>query len=187
VIGGVEDGSPADEAGLQPGDVVTAINGETLQNYLQIGNRVASMQPGQEVTLTVRRNGESREINVTLGAADTGGTEGGGDDTPSEDQMMQELGLSLRNITPEIARQLGLDDTDGVVITDVDRSNPMIRSSGLSPKQVIVEIAGQPVPDVETFQEVYAGIAPGQAFRVLVRLPQGFVDVTSLRKPSNGG
>jgi serine protease Do len=188
VIGGVEDGSPADEAGLQPGDVVTAINGETLENYLQIGNRVASMQPGQEVTLTVRRNGESREINVTLGAADTGGTEGGGDgDAPSEDQMMQELGMSLRNITPEIARQLGLDDTDGVIITDVDRSNPMIRSSGLSPKQVIVEIAGQPVPDVETFQEVYGEIEPGQAFRVVVRLPQGFVDVTSLRKPANGG
>jgi serine protease Do len=63
----------------------------------------------------------------------------------------------------------------------------MIRSSGLSPKQVIVEIAGQPVPDVETFQEVYGEIEPGQAFRVVVRLPQGFVDVTSLRKPANGG
>jgi serine protease Do len=188
VIGGVEDGSPAAEAGLQPGDVVTAINGERMQNYLQLGNTVASMRPGEEVTLSVWRNGETREITVTLGSASTGGAEGGGEgDTPSEDQMMQELGLSLRNITPEIARQLGLDDTDGVIITDVDRSNPMIRSSGLSPKQVIVEIAGQPVPDVETFQEVYGEIPPGQAFRVVVRLPQGFVDVTSLRKPANGG
>jgi serine protease Do len=40
---------------------------------------------------------------------------------------------------------------------------------------------------VETFQEVYGEIEPGQAFRVVVRLPQGFVDVTSLRKPANGG
>jgi len=187
VIGDVQDGSPADDAGLQPGDVVTALNGEPLQNYLQIGNRVASMQPGQEVTLTIRRNGESREISVTLGSADTGGSEGGGDEAPSQDQMMQELGMSIQNITPEIARQLGLDDTDGVVITDVDRSNPMIRSSGLSPKQVIVEVAGQPVPDVETFREVYGEIPPGRAFRVVVRLPQGFVNVTSLRKPENGG
>ena len=188
VIGQVQEGSPADEAGLQAGDVVTAINGEPLQNHLQIGNQIASMQPGQEVTLTVQRDGESREITVTLGSASTGGSdEGGGGDAPSQDQMMQELGLGLRNITPEIAEQLGLDSAEGVIITDVDRSNPMIRSSGLSPKQVIVEIAGQPVPDVETFQEVYAEISPGQAFRVVVRLPQGFVDVTSLRKPSNGG
>jgi serine protease Do len=184
VIGSVEEGSPADEAGLQPGDIVTAINGDPMQNYLQLGNTVASMRPGEEVTLTVWRDEETQEITVTLGAADTGGSEGGGEgDAPSQDQMMQELGLSLRNVTPEIARQLGLDSADGVIITDVDRSNPMIRNSGLSPKQVIVEIAGQPVPDVETFQEVYAEIPEGRAFRVVVRLPQGFVDVTSLRKP----
>ncbi|MFB6248095.1 MAG: Do family serine endopeptidase [Salinibacter sp.] len=188
VIGRVLEGSPAAEAGLKAGDVVTAINGEPMQNYLQIGNKIASMQPGQEVTLTIRRNGESRKITVTLGSADTGGSaDDGGGDAPSQDQMMQELGLSLRNVTPEIARQLGLDSAEGVVITDVDRSKPMIRNSGLEPKQVIVEIAGQPVPDVETFQQVYGKIPAGEAFRVVVRLPQGFVDVTSLRKPSNGG
>ena len=188
VIGNVEDGSPADEAGLQAGDVVTSINGEPLQNHLQIGNRVASMQPGDEVTLTISRNGEIREINVTLGAANTGGSDGGGEENaPSQDQLMDELGLSIRNITPEIARQLGFDNTDGVVVTDVDRSNPMIRNSGLSPRQVIIEIAGKSTPDVETFQEVYGEIPPGEAFRVLVRLPQGFVDVTSLRKPADNG
>jgi serine protease Do len=63
----------------------------------------------------------------------------------------------------------------------------MIRNSGLSPRQVIVEIAGQPTPDVETFQQVYGEIPPGEAFRVVVRLPQGFVDVTSLRKPADNG
>ena len=78
VIGGVEDGSPADKAGLEPGDVVTAINGERMQNYLQLGNTVASMRPGDEVTLTVWRDGETQEITVTLGATSTGATEGDG-------------------------------------------------------------------------------------------------------------
>jgi len=184
VIGQVEDGSPADEAGLQPGDIVTAINGNELDNYLQIGNTVASMRPGEQVTLSVRRNGETREITVTLGAADGDGeTSASDDEAPSQDQLMEELGLSVQDITPEIARQLGLDDTEGVVITDVDGSNPMIRQSGLQPRQVIVEMAGRSTPDVETFQEVYGQIPAGEAFRVVVRLPQGFVDVTSLRKP----
>jgi serine protease Do len=142
------------------------------------------MRPGEQVTLSVRRNGETREITVTLGAADGDEEASSSDDeAPSQDQLMEELGLNVQNITPEIARQLGLDDTEGVVITDVDGSNPMIRQSGLQPRQVIIEMAGRPVPDVETFQDVYGEIPPGEAFRVVVRLPQGFVDVTSLRKP----
>jgi serine protease Do len=187
IVSQVEDGSPADEAGLQPRDIITAINGQPLNNYLQVSNRISSLQPGEEVTLTINRNGDTREITVTLGSRGeemTASAEGDGDEgSPSKEQMMEELGLNVRDITPDIARQLGLDDTDGVVITDVDRSNPMIRSSGLEPRQVIIEIAGKPVPDVETFQEVYAQIPGGEAFRVVVRLPQGFVDVTSLRKP----
>jgi len=183
VIGQVEDGSPAQEAGLEPGDIVTAINGNTLENYLQIGNTVASMQPGEEVTLTIRRNGETREITATLGAVSQGETEPEEEEAPSQSELMEELGMSVRNITPEIAERLGLDNTDGVVITDVDPSNPMIRQSGLQPRQVIIEMAGRATPDVETFQQVYGQIPAGEAFRVLVRLPQGFVDVTSLRKP----
>jgi serine protease Do len=146
------------------------------------------MRPGDEVTLSVNRNGEEKELTVTLGAAGNGQqTADAEGDAPSQDQLMDELGLALRDITPEIARQLGLESTDGVVVDDVDRSNPMIRNSGLSPRQVIVEIAGQPTPDVETFQKVYAQIPPGEAFRVVVRLRQGFVDVTSLRKPADNG
>jgi len=189
VIGSVEDGSAAEEAGLQPGDIVTAVNGEPLQNHLQLGNQVASRQPGEEITLTINREGEEQQITVTLGSADSAPqtADAQGDEAPSSDQLMEELGLSLRDITPEIARQLGMDDTDGVIITEVDRSNPSIRNSGLQEKLIIVEIAGQPVPDVETFREVYGKIQSGQDFRVVVRSPQGFVDVTSLRKPSNGG
>jgi serine protease Do len=184
VIGEVEDGSPADEAGLQAGDIVTAIDGEELQNYLQIGNKIASMRPGTEVTLMINRNGETREISVTLGSAsEETETADAGEDAPSRDQLMDELGLSIQNITPEIARQLDIEGTDGVVITDVDRSNPSLRNSGLQERLIIVEIAGQPTPDVETFQEVYAKIPSGEAFRVVVRSPQGFVNVTSLRKP----
>jgi serine protease Do len=190
VISRVQDGTPAAEAGLQAGDILVAIDGQELEKYLQVSNLIASKQPGDDVTLTIRRDGEEQTVTVTLGSRDQGmtaSTEGGGDDAPSREQLMEELGLSIRDISSEIARQLGLDDTDGVVITDVDQSNPMIRNSGLSPRQVIVEIAGQPTPDVETFQQVYGEIPPGEAFRVVVRLPQGFVDVTSLRKPADNG
>jgi len=183
VIGQVEDGSPAAKAGLKPGDVVTALNGKKLDNHLEIGNKIAGKQPGETVTLTIQRDGEKKTVTVTLGSANENKQTAEEGDTPSENELMEELGIKLQDVTPEIARRLGLDDTDGVVITDVDQSNPMIRRSGLQPRHVIVEIAGTSIPDMETFQEVYGKIQPGDAFRVVVRLPQGFVDVTSLRKP----
>ncbi len=186
VIGSVEDGSPAEEAGLQPGDIITAINETDLQNHLQVGNQIATMQPGDEVTLIINRDGEQREMTVTLGSAsDQSQTASAEDEAPSQDQLMEELGLSIRNLSPELARQLGLNSTDGVIITEVDRSNPIIRDSGLQEKLIIVEIEGQRIPDVETFRQVYGEIPSGEAFRVVVRSPQGFVDVTSLRKPAN--
>ena len=184
-IGRVEEGSPADKAGLQATDIVTAINGTPLQNHLQLGNKISSMRPGNEVTLTIRRDGETKEVTVKLAAAGQSDTENptAEGETPSKDQLMKELGMSVRDLSPELANRLGFDDTNGVLITDVDQSNPMIRRSDLSPRQVIVEVAGTPTPDVETFQEVYAQIPAGKAFRVVVRLRQGFMNVTSLRKP----
>jgi serine protease Do len=143
------------------------------------------MRPGNEVTLTIRRDGETKEVTVKLAAAGQSDTENATaeGETPSKDQLMEELGMSVRDLSPELANRLGFDDTNGVLITDVDQSNPMIRRSDLGPRQVIVEVAGTPTPDVETFQEVYAQIPAGKAFRVVVRLRQGFMNVTSLRKP----
>lgn len=184
IIRQVTEGSAAEEAGLQTGDVITHIDGQPLEKTLQVQNLIASKQPGEEVTLKIlRRGGETETITVTLGSRSEDMTASTQDSGPSPEDMMEELGLSIRTVTPEIAQQLGLDEAKGVVITDVDRSNPMIRDSGLQPRQIIVEVAGQEITNVEDFQSVYAEIEPGRAFRVIIRSPQGFMGQTSLRKP----
>lgn len=179
----ITEGSAAAETGLQTGDVITHVDGQPLEERLEIASLIASKQPGDEVSLHVlKRDGSEQTITVTLGSREEGLAEAG-DESPSEGELMEELGFSIQNVTPEIARQLGLDEAEGVVITDVDSSNPRIRESGLSQGQVILRMAGQQIPDVETFQSVYGEIQPGQAFRLLVRTQQGFVLQTSLRKP----
>ena len=100
--------------------------------------------------------------------------------------MMDELGLAYQDVTPQIARRLGLDAARGVIITDIDRSNDMIRDSGLQPNQIIVEAAGREVTDADSFEAIYAEIPEGEAFRVVVTNPNGLVSVTSLRKPASG-
>lgn len=191
VISQVESGTPAAEAELQAGDIITAIGGKPLNNYLQLGNQIASMQPGDEVSLRINREGEMQTFTITLGARSnmetaSAGQENGGGTPSSEDAIQKELGLQLRDVTPEIARQLGLEQDQGVLITGVDRTNPMIRDSGLRSRQIIFEMAGQKIPDLDTFRKVYQNIEPGTAFRMAVRNPDGYVFVTSLRKPQNG-
>ena len=64
----VVEGSPADEAGLRDGDVITAIDGESLASPQQLSDAIADRQPGDRVTLSVLRSGDGeREIEVRLG------------------------------------------------------------------------------------------------------------------------
>ena len=184
VIAQVVDGSAADEAGLQPGDIIVAVDGNPLGESLQLSNVIANKQPGDTVTLTVNRDGERREFTVSLGARETETMASRTNESASPEDMMSQLGLAVRDVTPEMARRLGLDTDEGVLITDVDRSNDMIADSGLQPNQIIVQMAGREVADVETFERLYGQLDPGEAFRVVVRSPEGMVFVTSLRKPT---
>jgi serine protease Do len=187
VVMQVMNNSAATDADLEPGDVIVSVDGQELTEDLQLSNLIASKEPGDSVSLTVNRNGDTREVTVSLGAREGSMTTASQSDAPSTDEMMSELGLAMQNVTPEIARRLDLESTAGVVITDVDQSNPMIADSGLQPNMVIVQMAGQEVPDVETFRTLYGEMEPGQAFRLMVRTPNGFVLPTSLRKPSGDG
>lgn len=191
IVSQVRSGTPAAEAGLQAGDIITAIEGAPLENHLELGNQIASMQPGDEVSLRINREGETLDLTVTLGARGNMSTasadQSSGDAPSSPKTIRNELGLELQDVTPEIARQLGLDQAQGVLITGVDQSNPMIRESELQPKQIIFEMAGQKISGMDAFMNVYGKINPGDAFRVAVRNPDGYVFVTSLRRPASNG
>ena len=67
-VASVQSGSPAAQAGLQAGDVITAIDGSSVTNPAQLSQDIASHQPGNQVTITYTRNGASSQAQVTLGS-----------------------------------------------------------------------------------------------------------------------
>jgi serine protease Do len=67
VVYQVQSGSGADRAGLRQGDVITALNGTTVEDPNTFRNAIAGTPPGSEVTLTVKRGGNERQVRVTLG------------------------------------------------------------------------------------------------------------------------
>jgi S1-C subfamily serine protease len=71
VVGQVAPGSPAETAGLQPGDVITAVDGKPLDSESSLAEQLSQHKPGDMVTLTVVRKGQSQSVPVTLGTAPT--------------------------------------------------------------------------------------------------------------------
>lgn len=146
----VEQGQSADRAGVKPGDIITEYQGQRIADSTQLRNLVAQTAPGATVRFKVWRDGAEREMTATLGEmtlAKTGGGESGGSGSAGGALA----GVSVENLTPDIARQLNLPAaTRGVVVDDVgDDSNAA--SVGLRGGDVIEEVNRQPVSNVGEF------------------------------------
>lgn len=157
IVSNVKAGSAADKAGIKRHDIITAINGEKIEDSNVLRNKVAGSLPGTEIKLTVMRSGNLVELSATLeefanetsaapNAPPNGGSEG---ETRGQNGK---LGLTLQPVTPEIARQLQLEQgTEGMVVTDVD-ADGAAAESGVAKGDVIQEINRQPVTTVEAVQ-----------------------------------
>ena len=188
----VEEGSAAEKAGIKPGDLIVAINGQQLTNHLELSKIISTHRPGDEVRLTINRDGETHTVTVKLGAAPSEGATASRRRTQSgraaESDLMEELGFSIADITPELARRFNLEDTDakGVLITDVDPNSAAYREANLRRGLIITEVDRKPVRSVEKFEEVYNAIKPGATFLLRLYDPQsGGTLITALQKPGS--
>lgn len=150
VVANVQPGSAAEKAGIKRYDVITEINGEKIEDSNVLRNKVAGTAPGTSIKLTVIRNGSPQEITATLDEFSTDASKKASgqqdDDNGSEKQVENgKLGLSLQPLTPQIAKQLGLDsNSEGMVVTDVDPTGAAAEE-GIARGDVILEINRQPV------------------------------------------
>jgi serine protease Do len=124
IVTSVERGSPADRAGLRAGDVVVKFNGSPVASADDLVPRVSSTSPGTQATLTVIRDGREVTLQVTVEELTT---DGGAATRPND--ISRDFGLQLGDVTPSIARQLGLPSgLDGAVVYDVADDSPAGRA-----------------------------------------------------------
>ncbi len=149
LVGDVEPGSPAAKAGVERGDVIVAMNDEKIEDTRELQLKVAKAGPGKRVNLKVIRNGSEKVVPVTLG------------ELPEERQrasaesgrMSALEGVDVDELTPQVARQLGLPpQTFGVVITAVRPGSPA-DEAGLRRGDVIQEVNRRAVNSVSTFEQ----------------------------------
>jgi len=151
LIGDVTKDSPASNAGLQSGDIIVELNGKPVQRAGAFRNHVAMFAPKTEVNLTVLRSGNRKTISVKLGELPTQ-EELAKNGAPHEESL-DNLGLAVQNLTPELAERLGYSDQDkGVVVSRVARES-LAALSGMRPGVLILEVNRQPVDTVEAFKK----------------------------------
>lgn len=170
IVGSVEEDGPAEEAGLREDDVIQAIDGEPIRNWGAFRTTIGTSSPGDEIELTINRDGDTRDITVTLGEMPEEMMANQNRPTDRE-SMDDQLGFSVRGLTADIARQLQLDPgQQGVVVTEVTEGSNAQRQ-GLRRGDVIVEVGrNNPVTSVAEFKAAINEIAEEEDEVVLLRI-----------------
>jgi serine protease Do len=164
--------APAAKAGIQPGDVVVAVNGKPVESSSQLTRTVSAIAPGGKATLTVLRGHEKKDITVTvsqrpdeeaLARGETAPDEGEGDQQQKQGGRKGEdkLGIRIAALTPQMAQELGVQGDQGVVVVAVNPSGPAA-SAGIRRNDVILEVNRQPVTKVEQVVGIISKMKPGQ-------------------------
>jgi serine protease Do len=153
LVADVTPDGPAARAGLERGDIIINYEGTDIDEAHQLPVLVADTKVGKSVSITVLRNGEKKTLHATVAEmpASTATAPGG-----SEGETEQDWGLTVSNITPDVAQQLDLETTKGVVVTEVDPDSPA-GDAGVQPGDVITQANRQPVHNLKDYHKAVAG------------------------------
>lgn len=154
VVTGVMPDSPADLAGFQQGDVIQVVNGQEVRGQLNMLNTVERLSVGKTYPIEILRAGKPMTLKITVierpetfASSEDGDVESYPSSSTSEAVAIPELELQAQSLTPEIARDLQMPNSKGLVISSVEKGG-VAYEAGLRPGMVISSIANQPVTSI---------------------------------------
>ena len=154
LVADVTAGSPAEKAGIERGDIITELDGQAVQGPDDLSVHISELAPGTRVHLKVVHNGQPRDISVILGEL----SEKEEQAATSTNKSSALQGVEVENLTPAIARQLGVAPSlTGVVITSVEPASAAA-AADLENGDVILEVNRKPVRNIDDYDRALAGI-----------------------------
>jgi serine protease Do len=163
LVSSVERGGPADKAGLKPGDVILAVDGEAVDQSAQLSNVIASIKPGDQAKLTIWRAGKERQITARVDELEESPRAASAAPRSRDTAEGNRFGLVVRPLTPEEKESA---DTEGdLVVQEVE--GPAARA-GIQPGDIILAVNNRPVDSMKDLRDAASSLQNKQAAALLV-------------------
>lgn len=164
LVGEVTPDSPADKAEIKAGDVIIEYNGKEVTQMSTLPAMVAQTPIGDKAKVTLVRKGEKKEVTVKIAKL-----------KEEEEEVCdgskierQDLGLSVQELTPELAQSLGIKETTGLLIANVEPNKPAAEA-GLRRGDLILEVNQQPIKTLKDYKKVLKAAKKDESILLLIK------------------
>jgi serine protease Do len=183
VVATVAPGGASAKAGIEPGDVIIEYNGRPVTSSDDLVKAVVATKPGTTVPVKIVRNKQEKTLNVTVDELDLAAEQGSrgrnnrNENEQSDDETGSGFGISLRDLTPAMARRLQMPNgRTGALVSDVD---PNGAAAGfLRQGDVVLSVNGRPVAGAQEARAELQNVPAGRIARILLWRDDGEVFVT---------
>jgi serine protease Do len=177
----VTKGSAAEKAGIHPGDVILAYNGQSINSSADLPPLVGQTPPGTKANVEILRDGKKENVTVTVAEMPRDKNTAmspGASEQPAAQGGSSALGLSVQDLDSDARQELGLKAGEGVGISNVTGS--AAARAGLQPGDVVLMVNQKKVGSVDAFRDATKDAKPGDTVLLLVRHGDqtGFVGLT---------
>ena len=145
VVKVVDHGSPADKAGIKTGDVIIEIAGKKIQNSHELMRIVAALTVGEKVTVKILRDGKEKTLSAVVGERKEE------KEIARKSTAREYHGMAVQEITPDMAKHLGLSEKGGVIISQIRDGSPA-DDAGLKVQDIILQINRVKISSMKDFQ-----------------------------------
>ena len=157
-------GNPADKAGIKAKDIITAVNGEKVQNSRELTAKAATLPVGETTKITVVRDGQEKTFDVKVAKRPLTVADAGKPQVEKEG----EYGLQVTDLTPEIAKNLNVNRETGVVVVGV-RPDSKAYKAGVQQGDLILEVNRRNVSSTGELKQLLAKYKDGDGVSLLVQ------------------
>jgi serine protease Do len=154
--------TPAEKAGIERGDIIIEFNGRKIEEMNDLPRAVASTAPNADVPVKLLRKGQEKTVQVRIAELKEERVAAGGG------TLEENLGMTVQELTPEIARNLGVSESKGVVVTNVEDGSPA-DEAGIRRGDVILEVNQKKIQTVQDYRAAIGRVGGPESLLLLVR------------------
>jgi len=164
----------ADKAGIKPGDVIVSVDGDKIKDVAQLQTTINSYRPGDEVTVTVKRDGEEKQFDVTLRNRQ------GSTELVTSEQTLEKLGAKFKPIDERLKQRIGI--SYGVQVVSLE--DGALSKADIREGFIITAIEGRKIRNVNDIKQIFSEVPAGSKVRVEGLYPGGdYVYVYQVEMP----